>query len=495
MEGQHKHLLSEAENSNIGRWFGLAALLAALLALCWLFPVIGDDWFREEMGRTLTGPLDLLRTVLAGWQTYNGRIFGNILAYCAGDHKLLRELLRAGFTFGTIYFAARNSGMKSLWGVLLMAAVLLALPQEMFAQIYPWAAGFFNYVPPVALLFAAFWLLRAVFAGKPVPKEGSRCIAVFLLGFCSQFFIENYTVYGVWAGIVLLAWSWIEQKRCSPAVLSFCLGTVLGAVLLFLSPSYGLIWESGGAYETGLGQGSAGLWTIVQENQPVVLEFLIAGCPVLFLSLSVLGLLWFLRSRRRAADRFLVAVLLLGCLYFVAQDKTRSSAGVVVPWGLALGAGCWRWLPRGEKRNRAVFFWASSAVAAFPLLVVSPIGPRCLYLSYVCLAVTAGCLLRGLPLERLPVWAGKGVPLALAAGVLAFYVALFWPIHKVEGIRNEAVERAMAQQSREVILPAYPNGGYLWEGDTQKITSRHYYQAPGDLSVQFVPEYQWRGES
>ena len=41
---------------------------------------------------------------------------------------------------------------------------------------------------------------------------------------------------------------------------------------------------------------------------------------------------------------------------------------------------------------------ARAAGAAAPLLVVSPIGPRCLYLSYVCLLVTAGCLLSALPL-------------------------------------------------------------------------------------------------
>ena len=75
-------------------WVGMAALFLALLALCWLFPVIGDDWYREEMGRNLRGPLDLLKKVIAGWQTYNGRIFGNILAYAAGDRKGLRELLQ-----------------------------------------------------------------------------------------------------------------------------------------------------------------------------------------------------------------------------------------------------------------------------------------------------------------------------------------------------------------------------------------------------------------
>ena len=468
---------------------GLSALFLALLALCWLFPITGDDWFREELGRHFTGPMDLLRQVIAGWQTYNGRILGNILSYAAGSRKLLRELLRALFTFAAVYFAARNSGFRALGGVLLTAAALLALPREMFAQIYPWAAGFFNYVPPVALLLGAFWLLRAVFREEAVPSGAGRAAAVFLLGFCSQFFIENYTLYGVWAGLVLVIWSRWRGGTWSPAVIAFSLGTVLGAVLLFLSPSYGLIWGSGGAYETGLGQGGAGLFETLQANLDVVLDFLIAGCPVLYLSLTALGLVWFAASRRAWLDWAGAALLLAGGLCFLGGRWIPGWGKplTVVLWGLALGLGCWRWLPGREARNRAVFFWASAAVAAAPLLVVSPIGPRCLYLSYVCLLVTAGCLLSALPLERLPEKVRIGAPLLLIAGVLVYYFGLFLPIHALEGQRASAVEGALSAGQAQVELPAYPHGEYLWEGDTPKMTSRYYHQTPGDLQVSFAP--------
>ena len=112
---ERKECLGGTGRSGLSFWVGMAALFLALLALCWLFPVIGDDWYREEMGRNLRGPLDLLKKVIAGWQTYNGRIFGNILAYAAGDRKGLRELLRALFTLGTVYFAAKNAGARRVW--------------------------------------------------------------------------------------------------------------------------------------------------------------------------------------------------------------------------------------------------------------------------------------------------------------------------------------------------------------------------------------------
>ena len=466
----------------------LGALFLALLALCGLFPLTGDDWFREELGRRLTGPTDLLETVLAGWRTYNGRILGNLLAYAAGSRRLLRELLRAAFLFGTVRLAAGHGGFRTVWGTLLTAAALLALPRDMFAQIYPWAAGFFNYVPPTALALAALRMLEDLFAERPVPGGVPRAAAVFLLGLCGALFVEHVTLYGVWAGAVLLVWSWRRGIASAP-VAAFCAGTLLGAILLFLSPSYGLIW-GGGAY-------SAGLWANAGENLPVVVSGLISRCPVLYLTLTALGLAWFAASRRTGPDRLLAALLALGCGCFILCGLrgrwTGGEALAAVLWGAALWAGCWRWLPKGERRNRALFFLASAGVGALPLLAVSPIGPRCLYWSYVCLVISAGNLLSALPLGLLPRWPVRGAALGLAAGVLAFYLALFLPIHALEGERLAALKEAVAQGRREVVLPAYPHGEYLWEGDTDKIGSRFYIQEPGDLSISFVPAEEWAG--
>ena len=466
----------------------LGALFLALLALCGLFPLTGDDWFREELGRRLTGPTDLLEAVLAGWRTYNGRILGNLLAYAAGSRRLLRELLRAAFLFGTVRLAAGHGGFRTVWGTLLTAAALLALPRDIFAQIYPWAAGFFNYVPPAALALAALRMLEDLFAERPVPGGVPRAAAVFLLGLCGALFVEHVTLYGVWAGAVLLVWSWRRGLPKAPAA-AFCAGTLLGAILLFLSPSYGLIW-GGGVY-------SAGLWANAGENLPVVVSGLISRCPVLYLTLTALGLAWFAASRRTGLDRLLAALLALGCGCFILCGLrgrwTGGEALAAVLWGAALWAGCWRWLPKGERRNRALFFLAGAGVGALPLLAVSPIGPRCLYWSYVCLTIAAGNLLSALPLGLLPRRPVRGAALGLAVGVLAFYLALFLPIHALEGERLAALEEAVAQGRREVVLPAYPHGEYLWEGDTDKIGSRFYIQEPGDLSISFVPAEEWAG--
>ncbi len=486
------------EDSRV-RYAGMAVLFLALLGLCWLFPVTGDDWFREDLGLQLGGLGDLMNKVVEQWETTNGRILGNILAYSAGGRKLLRELMRSLITFGVVYMTARVSGSKSLKGLLISFAAVLALPREMFRQIYPWAAGYFNYVPPVLTLLTALWLVRDVFNGEPVPKGAWRALALFALGFVSQLFMENYTVCALFMAAVLLVWDWIKQRRPSPALLCFFAGTVAGAALLFLSPSYGIVMTDTGAYKTGLVNGLSGLIATARENQREVLTYFISGCPVLFLSFTALGIILFARIKKAWHDYVAAAALLAGCAYFAVNCYTAILPAlnpiVAAAWGLALLWGCWRWIPDRGRKYQALFLIVSAAVSAFPLLFVQPIGPRCLYLSYVFLLVAAGNMLVALPLYKLPGAVRWVVPSLLAAAVIVWVAYVYLPVHSAETQRVELIEEAMDAGEREVELPTYPNGSWLWEPDPEKVEYRYYYETPGDLSVTYVPLEKWEAEN
>ena len=61
----------------------LALLLAAVLWLSWLFPLTGDDWYREELGQNIHSVGDLIHEVAIRWNRGNARVLGNVLAYSA----------------------------------------------------------------------------------------------------------------------------------------------------------------------------------------------------------------------------------------------------------------------------------------------------------------------------------------------------------------------------------------------------------------------------
>lgn len=468
----------------------LVLLFAGLFWLCWLFPLTGDDWYREALGMTLHSPLDLARTLVQVWSTTNARVMGNILAYTAGSRPLVRELMRALLTLALAAALARVTGLRGWRGILLCTALLLALPREMFCQIYPWAAGFFNYLPPAAMLLACLALAEPVLEGETLRESGPRAAALFLLGFGQQLFVENATLCALCASGLLLVWYWWERRRLSPCLLVFFLGCLLGAALLFASPAYRNLGTAEGAYH--MGGTLSGLLATARENVPEVARYYILKCPVLYWPLTLLALLYWGNSRRTPLDNVLAAVLVLGCLGLAwGGFRPVVMAGV---WALACTAALWRWSPDRPTRAKALFLWLMAAAAAAPLLFVTPIGPRCLFLSYVLLLGTAGVLFHALGPEDLTGPVRTLIPIGAAAGILCFYLSVFWPLHQLELTRTQILEEALSAGASQAVLPAFEDGGYLWEADSDyKMELVYFRETPGDLAIRFVPRSEWEG--
>lgn len=477
------------EREGVVRAACLAVLFVLLFLLCRLFPVTGDDWFREALGASIHTPAGLLREVAVRWATINGRVLGNVLAYTAGSRPLVRDTMRALITLLLIDLLARTARLEGWQGVLLCAAGVLAVPREMFAQIYPWSAGFFNYVPPVVMLLACLVLIRAVPESGRMEESPARGTALFLLGFGQQLFIENNTLCALCISLALTVWYRLERRRISPCLLAFFLGCVLGAGLLFASPSYRLIGGTDGAYQSGLGGGLAGLISAAQANLPEVVRYFILDCPILYFGLTFLAVKLAMQLGRRASwiDWLLLAVLILGVMAMYLGRLGVMAAAVF--WYLALAAAVWRWLPERASRAEALFLWVSAAAAAGPLLFVNPIGPRCLFLSYVLMLALAGILFRALERCPMPAVASGVVAVLTAAAVFAFYAHVYLPLHRTERVRTELLAAAVAAGEQEAVLPAYDHGGYLWDADNAEKMEQFYYRSePGDLKISFVSE-------
>ena len=467
----------------------LTAAFAALALLFLLFPLTGDDWYREGLGRTIGSAGDLLRDVAFRWKTTNPRILGNVLAYLSGSRPVLRVLLRTSVTLLLMFFAAKAAGLRTKAGFLLLAAGLFALPREMFRQIYPWSAGFFNYVPPVLILLICLRLLRELFEGKSLRETPGRCTALFFLAFAGQLFVEHNTLCAVCAAAALLLWYRAKRKTWSAGLLCFLTGALLGAALLFLSPSYRTLTEANAAYQAGVG-GLAGMLSTAKENLPEITKWLVTGCPVLYGGLTLLALAALRRKENRtAADLAAAAALALGAVYSALHRWLPAQPAAAGLWLAALGFAALRWLD-GAHRARALFFLFVALAAAVPLTAVTPIGPRCLFTSYVFLLLAGAQFLpaAGLPGEAVWQRAGAG---ALAAGVFAACVFLFLPMHRTELLRRQAIAQAMAEGEREIVLPEFPHAEYLWDADTQKLGQTYYYESPGDIVFVFVPAEEW----
>lgn len=110
-------------------YYVTAVILAVLLFLLFrIFPLTGDDWFREGLGASLHSVQDLVRTVAQKWSTSNGRILGNVLAYTAGSRPIVRDVLRAGILLLLVVWLSRITKQRTASGLLLCTALVLFCP-------------------------------------------------------------------------------------------------------------------------------------------------------------------------------------------------------------------------------------------------------------------------------------------------------------------------------------------------------------------------------
>lgn len=470
-----------------GRRLCLAGLFLVLLLLCRLYPLTGDDWYREVLGASLHNPIDLIREIAFRWSTTNSRILSNLFAFSAGSRPLLRQLYQTAFTLALIALLARVTQVDGWQGLLLWTAAVLALPRDIFAQTHAWAAGFFVFVPPAVLFLTSLALVRPVLDGGELEETPPRWAALFLLGFLQELSAEHNALYAICAALVLLVWYRLERRRWSPSLLLLLLGCVLGAALLFASPSYRLVSGDGSSYyQSGLSGGLAGLIATARNNLPVVSQYLILDCPVLYISLTALTLVLGV-GHRGWPHRLLDGALTLCCIWLAVGESRLFLCACL--WAMLLTLTLLLRLPDRTSRARTLFFLFSAGVAAGPLLFVNPIGPRCLFFPYMLLLAAAGCILHALEPDRLsPLIAGV-VPAALAAAVLGVTFSVFLPIHRTELERTEILEEALAGRAAEVVLPPYnQDGGWLWDGDNgEKIGQVYHYETPGDLVITFAP--------
>lgn len=462
-----------------------------LVVLFYLAPLTHDDWY-YECGYSLPA---LLTSRSAGWyRALNGRILGNGLEGLTATHKLLRALLQGFFVWG-IWRAAASLLKLPAAGRLLLFVGILMLPSGLYAQTYGWGAGFFNYVPELTLLLTCAWLIQRHPSGT--GRRVLSDIAALFCALCAQLHSENFTIINLLLGAVLIVLFFTPPLRKNlPALLSG-IGFLLGGAIMFASP----------AYHQGYYTVSTDLWKRILSNYKTV-SFYTLGyhyLATLLLTVSAAVLLW--RSDngwRRPVKGAVTAVLILLQVYFIGYHLILSDELIIrsheitkyldflanAVYVLLIFIAVCR-LPIPAERKRLTLIPLVLAILyAGPLLIVSPIGPRCLYSTWILM------LLSGVSLgieAFVPVLcrpASKYVSASLCAGAMLLMLFINNQNHSVFLQRMDSVQQGMAQQADTIALRDYAYPEYVWGNNSQTIGEHYYYSAPHDITFTYYPYYE-----
>lgn len=492
-------------------WAGAVVLTYLfLLLLSQGFVTSGDDWYfsARDTGEGLVGAFKAAaHNAYRHYLSLNGRLLGNGFSRFFGTHDALRELGRCAIILVVLLQLVRTAKISGPLMYMVALMLTVALPADIYAQSYAWAAGFFNYVPPLMMILAYILRTERVLAGeRDTALWGAVMFAVAL---SCQLFVENVTVGVCLLSVGVVLWHLVSRRRLSWSLTGFLLGAVLGCVIMFSAPGYANVNQEGYRQVSATFEE---LLKVIKSNFTSITMYLTERNWSIIAPLTALSICLLVPAREQGLKgtlRILALSALMVCpVWFYANRQvmnTLSYSDWVVELAfwmdvlmnllylLAVLTAAVLGLRDKARMCRAVLCITAVPAVFGPLVVVTPIGPRCMYIPYMLLAAIVLIFAAEL-VERCPKDSRKlmTAPVALTmVCVLTVYLwTAVWNGH-CERVRISRIEEAMAEGQTSVVLPSYPYTAYVHNGNGGAIRYYYYYEVPCDLEFEYVVHQDW----
>ncbi len=487
-------------------FFGI--LLAFMIGLSFLFPYSGDDWaWGTQEGA------QLLEKWFAG---YNGRYLGNLMEMAATRVHWLRALMQGALMTAIPALITALSDHKKKTVAVSSTILMLLCSRDIACQAVVWAAGFFNYVPPlVAVLFFA-WCCKQTYDGKWKSVHIPAALGMLVLGVLSAFFMETMTLFNIVFAVAVIGFVWFTRKQVWPISVGWLAGSLMGALIMFSNSVYGQVMRGEGVYDREL---AGGLLEGVIKSAPTVFEY--GMYQNIFLNIVVTVLMvWFVSRRlgeqsrgKRALCTLLTVYVACWGVYAVLSRlnsswkvlgnhtdlfKCVSGVGYLVACFLLL-------LLLSDDKRLTLRVWAlygSLGVMIVPLFVVNPIGPRNFFDGYVVQIMIACMLISYLGKDRaLPRITAISL-LSVLTVICLYWTSIYGYIYKVDLQRDAYIDHQLAQGKETIEVVIWPYEEYVWwprEPEERefyprkKLAFRRFEGMPDDVKIQFITLTQYYG--
>ena len=461
--------------------------VAALLFfgfMAFLFPYSGDDWaWGSSVG------VSRLETF---FDNYNGRYFGNFLVMAITRSEVLKVVLMAVSYFFSCWLCYKYSGSKKTGVLLFSVFTFLLMAKPVFAQSVVWSSGYANYVPSAVISVGYLFIIKNI-TGQELPHYPKfMFVATLLMGFSGALFMENITLFNICLGVAVIGYSFIKFKKAYLTHFGFLVGAIVGAVWMFTNTAYKAVATGEDSYRTAA-SGILGILKQSKLNLKIICYNLFTNnvgiCVVATVLLAVLVIAFNKNNsnkRNKIVSIGLLAVnalcvapvvyrkaaLLLGLkkmpfIRFLGSFKFSFVATVLFALTtLAIILLC---VKKHQRFSMLLPLYCVPVVVA-PLLVVTPIGPRCFYISYLLIMVFVTSLLSyladGVSATTKKMFCGC-VTVALLAQMI-FFISVFVPIHKYDVKRNELAQMQSDNREETIVMSDLPDNGYVWCSSLEK---------------------------
>lgn len=496
------------QNKNLKTYIFTAFLFIAFAGLIYLFPYSGDDWaWGCQIG------IDRLKSLFEG---YNGRYAGNLLVIALTRSELLNMLVTGASLVCVCLFPKLYASSGSFMTYAFGTVLFLIIPKEILVQSVVWTSGFSNYIPPVLLTVLYFIAVKNIFENDEPEYKPYLPVAAAFIGFVSALFMENVTLYNVAASALIVFYVFLRFRKVYLVHVLHFFGCVAGAFLMFTNSAYGFIAKGNDFYRTtALESGVAK--TIIENTKEIFEQFFcrnVTALTVVSVLLAVLCFTFSASAEKRKHKYIAFAALsvnafALGVLYFKNRFEywelfiESEKSGLITVAFFTVVSALWFaaavvimliCIDCRKTRDKTLLLMLSIPVLIAPLVVVTPIGPRCFFPPYLMLSGVSVMLLSYLQGRlKLSRDAEKGIAVSMVSVSLAsivFLFSIYSVIHNYDVKRNDYVKKQLDSGFKKVIVYYLPYSSYVWNGDPDSEPwddrYKRFYGIDEDVSFKFI---------
>ena len=376
-----KKLISQIKNNK-----NIIIIFILVLLISCTFLCVGDDWaWGTGVG---------IERLNNWFKDYNGRYLSNLLIILISRLDSLRILTTAiTTTLIIVYLKKVSNTKKDVYPLIFL--LIFSTPINIFKNTIAWASGFVNYVLPILLVLIFLNYIKRINT-KEINNKFTHTIFMFILGIASCLIVEHITIYCVALIIFVNIYYFIKYKKISKLLVSYSIGVIIGTTIMFSNGAYLKVATGEDFYRTAA--------TSVSFIEKISTTFfdtiyinLIFNNYIVNIIISIL-LIYITLQNENKHKKLLKAISLIPSSYTlytilkiinpnwnIFGNLTTIFEGITtIIYCLAvLYITIFNNTSKKYQKEKLAFILISVVIIAGPLLVVTPVTPRCFFPCYI----------------------------------------------------------------------------------------------------------------
>lgn len=197
------------------------------MLLSFFFPFSCDDFYWGSKSLNFSTIKEIYNDLFL-----NGRWLGNFVAIFISHNHLIKASVVSIVITLIIYLIDKHEKI-SLW---IFIILILLMPVNKFTQVVIWGSGFSNYMISTLLFISVYYLMKKYY--KKTNSKWYEKIGIFIVTILNSLVVENITVGTLMILFIYNLIHFIKNKKANINLVIMFIGTIIGAVMMFIHPSY-----------------------------------------------------------------------------------------------------------------------------------------------------------------------------------------------------------------------------------------------------------------